>query len=138
MNPILHRSLRQMLMLMIHPSTLMLLLHTRRARLESCEIDRISVHQLFGNGYDVRDEAIQKVERHAFADDDTEDLCSLAGRGERVVCSSELVGQTMTVFPLGWQEGEKGGNIVREGDLLGIIYCFARSKVLILSCFTWP
>lgn len=55
MHPIGHRALSFMPVLRLQALVCMLLLNARRSRLESCQVDRISIHQHFGDGADVGD-----------------------------------------------------------------------------------
>jgi len=56
------------------------------------EILRVAVDQVLRDGADVGDEAVEKVEGHALADNDTEDLCLLLVGRERVVGDDVLFG----------------------------------------------
>ncbi len=86
MHPLLHRPLRQMLLRMIYTPAQMLFLDARGARLEAHEVDGGRVHELFGDGDDVGDEAVEQVEGHAFAHHDAENLGGCASGWEGVVC----------------------------------------------------
>lgn len=71
---------------MIHAPAQMLFLDARGARLEAHEVDGGRGHELFGDGDDVRDEAVKQVEGHAFAHHNAEDLGGCASGWEGVVC----------------------------------------------------
>lgn len=138
MHSLLHRPLRQMLLCMIHTRAQMLFLDARSARLEAYEVDRGRGHELFGDGDDVRDEAVKQVEGHAFAHHDAENLRGCASGWEGVICRVvvSLLPETGTKM----RGGRERQGAVRgaKWSVLGIIiYCFALSKVLTLSCFTW-
>lgn len=89
MHTLAHRSLRFMLLLMVHPLTHVVFLDIRGARLEGRQIDGVGVHEIFRHGYDIRDETVQQVNGHAFSNDDAEDLGLVFGRGERVICACQ-------------------------------------------------
>ncbi len=59
--------------------------------LEGCQVDGVRVHELLRHGTDVCDETVQKVEGHAFADDDAEDFSFFFFGGEGVVWVELLV-----------------------------------------------
>jgi hypothetical protein len=56
------------------------------------EIRFIIVNQVLRRSTDIRDQSIQKIERHAFADHDAKDLGAVFVWGERVVGDDVLLG----------------------------------------------
>ncbi len=113
---LLRRLLRPMppLLLMILPPAQMLFLNARGARvLEGREVDRVELHELFGDGDDIGDEAVEQVEGHAFTHHDAEDLGGGAGGWEGVVCWLGL----LTCSAWECKEKEKEGARTRD-DIL--------------------
>lgn len=49
------------------------------------EVDLVAVHDVLGHGEDVRDQAVEQVHRHGFADDDAQDLGGVLFGREGVV-----------------------------------------------------
>ena len=75
-----------MLVTMCQPFARMLFLDTGSpGGLESRQINGIRDRELLRHSKDVRYEPIEKVERHAFPNDNAKDLCCFCGRGKRVV-----------------------------------------------------
>lgn len=136
MHPLPHRSLSPMPLRMVHTQAQMLFLDARGARLEAREVDGVGVHELFGDGDDVGDKAVKQVEGHAFAHHNTENLGRGASGWEGVVCRVVSLLRGKEGKCVG--EGKTWGSEGKKKSVLGIIYCFALSKVLTLSCFTWP
>lgn len=85
-HPLTHRPMCFMLVTMFQPFDRMHFLETRRRNgLESRQINGIGDHELLRDGKDIGYKPIEEIERHAFPNDDTEDLYRFCGRGKRVV-----------------------------------------------------
>lgn len=93
MDSLLHRPMRQVLVLVIHALAHMLLLNRRRSRLERRQIHLIRCHQLLGDGQNVRNQAVQQVHRHALAHHNPQDLGLVAFWGQWVVCNCKTIGK---------------------------------------------
>ena len=62
MNALAHWSLRLVLVGMVKPFALMLLLNCRCTGLERRQIHRVRVHQLLGDGDNIGNEPVEKVQ----------------------------------------------------------------------------
>lgn len=102
---------------MIHTLAHMLFLDARGARLEACEVDGVGFYELFSDGDDVGDEAIQQVEGHAFAHHNAENLGGGASGWKGVVCPvvSLLRGKEGNASGEG-RRGERGKMGIRTRD----------------------
>lgn len=98
-------------------------------RLPDLEVDLVAVDDVLSHGEDVGDEAVEQVQRHGLADDDAQDLGAFFFGREGVVC-----------FGLDWLVIDPYDCcmqfVMMQNDLLGMMYCFARSKFEMLTCLT--
>ena len=108
-----------LLVLCITASGLMLFLESCGAYLECGQVDRIGLHQSLGHRDDIADQLIEKIQRHGFSNHDSQDLSLLFLWWEWIVYE-------FAVSPERAFESRP--------DLLGMIYCFTRSRVLTASC----
>jgi hypothetical protein len=97
-------------------------------RLPDLEVDLVAVHDVLGHGEDVRDQAVEQIHRHGLADDNTQDFGAIFFGWEGVVyLGGDMVSCLICVIAACNLSGY---------NLLGIMYCFARSKFEMLTCLT--
>lgn len=91
MHTLVHRIPSLVLILRIQPLIPMRLLHTLRRRLEGCDINCITFDQRLSNGDDIRDKAINHVQRQTFTHNYSKNLCLLFIGWQWVICLCQVV-----------------------------------------------
>jgi hypothetical protein len=131
MHPLLHWPLMLVRLMRLRTHTAMRLLGIRTCleRLPDFEVDFVAVHDVFGHREDVGDQPVEEVHGHCFADDDAQDFGRFSGRWKGVVYGRGVSWWGVIFF------FDLGGGM--GGCLLGMMYCFARRRLEMLTCLTW-